>query len=148
MGDLVTRCCRSDLIAEPSDTKSSVDTRWLDAHGRGSGPVCRSRLIERVRHVQARRAIAPRNTGKFGLRTDHDGAVKVQDKQGIGESVLVAQLAPFSFLKLRTRFASPAPIIARWRLSPSHGWMPATVTLGESSKFDRQTPDPRSISTL
>ena len=45
-----------------------------------------------------------RNTGKFGLRTDHDGAVKVQDKQGIGESVLVAQLAPFSFLKLRTRF--------------------------------------------
>jgi hypothetical protein len=89
-----------------------------------------------------------RNTGKFGLRTDHDGAVKVQDKQGIGESVLVAQLAPFSFLKLRTRFASPAPIIARWRLSPSHGWMPATVTLGESSKFDRQTPDPRSISTL
>ena len=58
MGDLVTRCCRSDLIAEPSDTKSSVDTRWLDADGRGSGPVCRSRLIERVRHVQARRAIA------------------------------------------------------------------------------------------
>ncbi len=35
-----------------------VDTRWLDAHGRGSGPVCRSRLIERARHVQARCAIA------------------------------------------------------------------------------------------
>ena len=66
MGDLVTRCCRSDLIAEPSDTKSSVDTRWLDAHGRGSGPVCRSRLIERARHVRARRAIArviPVNSG-------------------------------------------------------------------------------------